>query len=56
MKQAPVISRETNSPWIVLSGIALLSIFLAIVLVGTEHLLAKAKKQEQQESATRSLP
>lgn len=45
IKQAPVVSRVGYSPTLVLPGIAFLSVFLAIVLLGIEHLIAKARAE-----------
>jgi hypothetical protein len=47
IKQAPIISRGGYAPAIVLLGIAVLSIFLAIILLGIEHLFSKARKAER---------
>ena len=47
IKQAPVVSRSGYGPATVLPGIAVLSIFLAIILLGIEHLFSKARKAER---------
>jgi hypothetical protein len=50
IKQAPIVSRSDYGPAIVLPGIAILSIFLAIILLGIEHLFSKAREAERTNS------
>jgi hypothetical protein len=47
IKQAPLITRPGYSPLIVIPGIAFMSLFLAIVLLGIEHMFAKARQEEK---------
>ncbi len=47
VKQSPVLVRDVYSPFIALSVIAFLSIFLAIVLLGVEHLFLRARASAQ---------
>lgn len=49
IKEAPVVSRVGYSPKLVLPGIVVLSVFLAIILLGIEHLFAKARAAEKRE-------
>jgi hypothetical protein len=46
VKQAPVVSRAGYSPILVLPGIAFLSAFLAIFLLGIERLFERAREEE----------
>jgi hypothetical protein len=50
VKQAPVVSRTGYSPVLVLPGIAFLSIFLSIMLLGIERLFEKASEEESQDT------
>ncbi len=43
VKQSPVLVRDVYSPFMAFSAIAFLSVFLAVVLLGVEHLYLKAR-------------
>jgi uncharacterized small protein (DUF1192 family) len=47
IKQAPIVSRGGYAPTIVLPAIAVLSVFLAIVFLGIEHLFSKIRAEER---------
>jgi hypothetical protein len=46
VRQAPVVSRTGYSPVLVLSLIVLLSIFLAVILLGAERLFERAREED----------
>jgi len=51
VKQAPVVSRLGYAPALVLPAVAMFSIFIAIVLLGIEHLFGKARREVKREPA-----
>jgi hypothetical protein len=53
IKQAPVITRLGYSPILVIPGIMLMSLLLGIILLGIEHIFAKAMQAEDNETTGR---